>query len=332
MEALSPTMEEGQVVKWLKGEGDAVAQGDILAEIETDKATMELVARGTGVLRKVFVGEGAAAPVGDVIAVIAAEDEDIAALVVAAGGGGGQVGQRVDGAGRRRDIRSGSGCGAHRCARRGSRFRDRHDTRSRRGPGCRQHTRVPPPPAASRPRPSPDAWPQDAGLDLAAVQGSGPGGRVIKRDVEAAAPGGCGGPGSRRAHMAGGRSGHRVRGHPAVADEEDGRTPPDRVARTRAPLLPYRRRGHDPRSAGAQAGQPAACGAGRQGVDQRFRDQGLGGGPDPPPRVQRLVAGRLHPPLQPGSHGDRSCRARRSDHAGGQGRARQGSRPGSAPK
>ena len=48
MEALSPTMEEGQVVKWLKGEGDAVAQGDILAEIETDKATMELVARGEG--------------------------------------------------------------------------------------------------------------------------------------------------------------------------------------------------------------------------------------------------------------------------------------------
>ncbi|MYI66842.1 MAG: hypothetical protein F4107_13050, partial [Gemmatimonadetes bacterium] len=66
MEALSPTMEEGQVVKWLKGEGDAVAQGDILAEIETDKATMELVARGEGALRKILVGEGGTAPVGDV--------------------------------------------------------------------------------------------------------------------------------------------------------------------------------------------------------------------------------------------------------------------------
>jgi len=85
MEALSPTMEEGQVVTWLKAEGDAVAQGDILAEIETDKATMELVARGEGVLRRIFVAEGATAPVGDVIAVIGAEDEDIAALVASAG-------------------------------------------------------------------------------------------------------------------------------------------------------------------------------------------------------------------------------------------------------
>ena len=81
MEALSPTMEEGQVVTWLKAEGDSVAQGDILAEIETDKATMELVARGEGVLRKIFVDEGATAPVGDVIAVIGTENEDIATLV-----------------------------------------------------------------------------------------------------------------------------------------------------------------------------------------------------------------------------------------------------------
>jgi pyruvate/2-oxoglutarate dehydrogenase complex dihydrolipoamide acyltransferase (E2) component len=48
MEALSPTMEEGQLVKWLRSEGDQVATGDVLAEIETDKATMELVARGDG--------------------------------------------------------------------------------------------------------------------------------------------------------------------------------------------------------------------------------------------------------------------------------------------
>jgi pyruvate/2-oxoglutarate dehydrogenase complex dihydrolipoamide acyltransferase (E2) component len=46
MEALSPTMEEGQLVRWLKGEGDEISNGDVLAEIETDKATMELVARG----------------------------------------------------------------------------------------------------------------------------------------------------------------------------------------------------------------------------------------------------------------------------------------------
>ena len=52
MEALSPTMEEGRLVKWMKNEGDAVKSGDPLAEVETDKAIMELVARGDGVLRK----------------------------------------------------------------------------------------------------------------------------------------------------------------------------------------------------------------------------------------------------------------------------------------
>ena len=55
MEALSPTMEEGRLVKWLKNEGDAVKSGEMLAEVETDKAIMELVARGDGVLRKRLV-------------------------------------------------------------------------------------------------------------------------------------------------------------------------------------------------------------------------------------------------------------------------------------
>ena len=74
MEALSPTMEEGQVVKWLKSEGDDVTSGEIIAEIETDKATMELVARGDGVLRAILVGEGGTAPVGEVSALIGATD------------------------------------------------------------------------------------------------------------------------------------------------------------------------------------------------------------------------------------------------------------------
>ncbi len=85
MEALSPTMEEGQLVRWLKSEGDSVSNGEILAEIETDKATMELVARGEGLLRKIFLGEGGTAPVGEVIAVIAGPDEDISEFE---GGGG----------------------------------------------------------------------------------------------------------------------------------------------------------------------------------------------------------------------------------------------------
>src|SRR5262245_27464916 len=84
MEALSPTMEEGRLVKWLKNEGDAVKSGDVLAEVETDKAIMELVARGDGILRKRLVNEGESRPVGDLVGVIATADENIDALVAGA--------------------------------------------------------------------------------------------------------------------------------------------------------------------------------------------------------------------------------------------------------
>ncbi|MEW5915632.1 MAG: biotin/lipoyl-containing protein, partial [Gemmatimonadota bacterium] len=77
MEALSPTMEEGRLVKWSKNEGDAVKSGDVLAEVETDKAIMELVARGDGVLRKRLLQENTTAPVGTLIAVIGTPDEKI---------------------------------------------------------------------------------------------------------------------------------------------------------------------------------------------------------------------------------------------------------------
>src|SRR5215212_2929015 len=81
MEALSPTMEEGRLVKWVKGEGEPVKNGDVLAEVETDKAVMELVARGDGVLRRRLVNEGETTPVGQLIAVIAGPDENIDAVV-----------------------------------------------------------------------------------------------------------------------------------------------------------------------------------------------------------------------------------------------------------
>src|ERR1043165_6250134 len=68
MEALSPTMEEGRLVEWKKNEGDAVAQGDVLAEVETDKAVMELVARASGTLIKQAVAAGATVPVASVVA------------------------------------------------------------------------------------------------------------------------------------------------------------------------------------------------------------------------------------------------------------------------
>src|SRR5213592_1585015 len=81
MEALSPTMEEGRLVKWTKHEGDAVKSGETLAEVETDKAVMELVARADGQLIKVMVPEGTTVPVGNVVAWI------------------GKPGEKVDGAG-----------------------------------------------------------------------------------------------------------------------------------------------------------------------------------------------------------------------------------------
>src|SRR6185312_12882946 len=84
MEALSPTMEEGRLVKWNRNEGDQVAKGDVLAEVETDKAVMDLVARGDGVLRKRLIEEGGTAPVGQLLGVIGAADEDISALVAQA--------------------------------------------------------------------------------------------------------------------------------------------------------------------------------------------------------------------------------------------------------
>src|SRR5438132_2925576 len=85
MEALSPTMEEGRLVKWNKNEGDAVKSGETLAEVETDKAIMELVARGDGVLRKRLVGENESRPVGTLLGVIGTAEEDIASIVGSAG-------------------------------------------------------------------------------------------------------------------------------------------------------------------------------------------------------------------------------------------------------
>src|SRR5215475_6676147 len=81
---LSPTMEEGSIVKWNKKEGDAVKVGDVLAEIETDKANMEMEALGAGILRKILVPAGGKAPVGSLIGVIADANEDIAPLLASA--------------------------------------------------------------------------------------------------------------------------------------------------------------------------------------------------------------------------------------------------------
>lgn len=170
MEALSPTMEEGQLVKWLKREGEEVSSGDVLAEIETDKATMELVARGEGTLRKIFLGEGGTAPVGSVIAVIASPDEDISGIVEEAGTAGGEA--------------PGSRVAAESPPEALEREEREADAVSVGVPGpsgepVGPDARVKASPLARR-------LADEAALDLTRIQGSGPGGRVIRRDVEAA--------------------------------------------------------------------------------------------------------------------------------------------------
>src|SRR3974390_869183 len=86
MPALSPTMEKGNLAKWLKKEGDKVKSGDVIAEIETDKATMEVEAVDEGTIAKILVPEGTQdVPVNDVIAVLAGDGEDLKVAGAAAG-------------------------------------------------------------------------------------------------------------------------------------------------------------------------------------------------------------------------------------------------------
>src|SRR2546421_3164193 len=150
MEALSPTMEEGRVVKWLKRDGDPVKTGETLAEVETDKAVMDLVARADGVLRQVAAAEGQTVAVGSVVAVIAAPGETVGASVAAAPPPA--------------PVPSSSGM-------RGAGGVE---------PAPADLTRVKASPLAKR-------MAREAGVDLKLVSGSGPGGRVVKRDVEGSA-------------------------------------------------------------------------------------------------------------------------------------------------
>jgi len=183
MEALSPTMEEGRLVKWLKNEGDAVKSGDSLAEVETDKAIMELVARGDGILRKRLVGEGESRPVGQLVGVIAAADENIDSLVASAGAASAAPAKPAEQAAPQASAQPAAAPAV---------------APSQEKPAAPV---PPPPPPATQPqqltasagnggpvRSSPLArrLASERGLDLSRVQGSGPSGRIIKRDIESA--------------------------------------------------------------------------------------------------------------------------------------------------
>src|SRR6266566_4134578 len=169
MEALSPTMEEGRLVKWTKHEGDPVKSGDTLAEVETDKAVMELVARADGQLLKVLAPEGTTVPVGNIVAWI------------------GKPGEKVDGAGSQTAGAGSqeSGAGAAKAA--PAAAAPKAAPAPVRSPTTATPAPVSVPTDATRVKASPLAKriAKEAGVDLKLVQGSGPGGRVIKRDVEA---------------------------------------------------------------------------------------------------------------------------------------------------
>ena len=173
MPALSPTMEEGNLAKWLVKEGDKVSPGDVIAEIETDKATMEVEAVDEGTVARIVVPAGTeGVKVNTVIAILAAEGEDAAAA--ASGGAAKAPAAKVEAA---------------------------PAPEKSEAPAA-----APQQPAAQKAAPAAAAAPsgegrtfasplarriaKEAGIDLAALAGSGPRGRVVKADVEAALAGG----------------------------------------------------------------------------------------------------------------------------------------------
>jgi pyruvate dehydrogenase E2 component (dihydrolipoamide acetyltransferase) len=191
MEALSPTMEEGRLVEWKKNEGDAVAVGDVLAEVETDKAVMELVARAAGSLIKQAVAAGATVPVAATVAWIGNAGEAIpggeanppapAPSASAPDAKTASVATPAEGAvavpastesSPSGDTASGSPSGAAGAAVAPGAASDRGA-----GASAAISARVKASPLAKR-------MAADKGVDLGGVAGSGPEGRIIKRDVE----------------------------------------------------------------------------------------------------------------------------------------------------
>jgi pyruvate dehydrogenase E2 component (dihydrolipoamide acetyltransferase) len=191
MPALSPTMEKGNLAKWLKREGETVKAGDVIAEIETDKATMEVEAADEGILAKIVVPEGTAdVPVNQLIAVLAGEGEDVTAAAAQAGRSApptapSPASSKSAVAEVSPSAPPGSGNG--------------QQATTPATPGPQPPAPDVPVPSAARtnghgtPRvfssPLARRLAREAGVDIARVQGSGPHGRVIARDIEAARAG-----------------------------------------------------------------------------------------------------------------------------------------------
>jgi pyruvate dehydrogenase E2 component (dihydrolipoamide acetyltransferase) len=195
---LSPTMEEGTIVKWTKKEGDAVKQGDILAEIETDKANMEMEAQGSGVLRKILVQAGGKAPIGTLIGVIAEANEDIEPLIAKEAA---KAGAAPKPAAPAPAPAAPAPEPAKAAAEATAKAAPADQPASAASAGKTAPVPAAPPPAPApaqvaasastggeggRVKASPLARSMAAhqNIDLTSVAGSGPGGRIIKRDIE----------------------------------------------------------------------------------------------------------------------------------------------------
>ncbi|HEU5285087.1 MAG TPA: pyruvate dehydrogenase complex dihydrolipoamide acetyltransferase [Sphingomicrobium sp.] len=202
MPALSPTMEEGTLAKWLVKEGDAVSSGDILAEIETDKATMEFEAVDEGTIAKILVPEGSdGVKVGTPIALLAAEGEDTSG---AAAGGGSQseAGAAAKAPAPKPDATPAAASKAEEPAKPAPAPPPQAPVETPAAPaapavapGRAEGERIKASPLARR-------LAEAQGIDLATLKGSGPGGRIVRADLGAAAGGAMAAPGAAAAPRA----------------------------------------------------------------------------------------------------------------------------------
>jgi len=181
MPALSPTMEEGTLAKWLVKEGDTVKSGDIMAEIETDKATMEFEAVDEGTIAKILIAEGAdGVKVGAVIAILAEEGEDAASVSAPTKSETPQPAAKESEAKPNPADPNKTGSEAKPVERTVTQAED-HGRPADAG-ASDKGGRVKASPLARRVA-------ADKGIDLSGLSGSGPNGRIVKADVEGAKPG-----------------------------------------------------------------------------------------------------------------------------------------------
>lgn len=173
MLALSPTMENGQIVKWTKKEGDTVDTGDVLCEVETDKTTMEYESTSEGVLLKIILPEGGKAEVGDPIAIIGEEGEDVSDLLE-------QSEPKKDSSSAKREEKSDDKQKDTKDEKSGDKKDDDtivqlSDAKSKKGVDSNGHIKASP--LARR-------LAEQNNLDLKQIEGTGPEGRIVKRDIE----------------------------------------------------------------------------------------------------------------------------------------------------